>query len=543
MTKKTMTTIRSTFPEWVFDNSSIDDPFGYGERAVKFLRAMKHPKSTLPKKAFQLDPWQERIVRRTYGPRHSDGRRIINTVVILVPKGNRKTSLAAALALLHTIGPERVPGGEAIFAASDKKQAGIAFKEARGIIKCDRRLAKIKVYDPHNSAKKIEYREEATELEVVSSDAPSQDGRTPAFVLADEIHVWRGNELWKVLTNGLDKIDNSLLVVTTTSGRGHENIAYEVIDRARKIARGDVVDPTVLPVLFESQADCDIYDEANWRRVNPGSSYGYPSLAGFRRHVARARDSITERESLKQLKLGIWLDHSTSPFVPMPVYDEGANSVDIATLKDQPCWLAVDLSSNSDLTAIVAAWRDKDDGYIVHPWFFCPADNLRRRGEKDGVNYPAWAEQGFITPTDGNVVDFRVVEAKIRELYADFNVQEIAFDPHLARNTLNNLLEDGLPAVEMRQGWVTMAPAVKELERAIIGRKFKHGGHPILRWHFDNIAVDTDKVGNRMFHKGKSKDRIDGAVATAMAVARAAAGEEHTSIYSSPSWSDDLAVI
>uniref|UniRef100_UPI000A80BB60 hypothetical protein n=1 Tax=Vibrio harveyi TaxID=669 RepID=UPI000A80BB60 len=58
-------------------------------------------------------------------------------VVILIAKGNRKTSLSAALALLHTIGPERVSGGEVIFAASDRKQAGIAFKEARGIIKAD----------------------------------------------------------------------------------------------------------------------------------------------------------------------------------------------------------------------------------------------------------------------------------------------------------------------------------------------------------------------------------------------------------------------
>jgi phage terminase large subunit-like protein len=83
----------------------------------------------------------------------------------------------------------------------------------------------------------------------------------------------------------------------------------------------------------------------------------------------------------------------------------------------------------------------------------------------------------------------------------------------------------------MRQGWVTMAPAVKELERAIIGRRFKHGGHPILRWHFDNIAVETDKAGNRSFHKGKSKDRIDGAVAAAMSVARCAAGDSNRSSY------------
>ena len=85
----------------------------------------------------------------------------------------------------------------------------------------------------------------------------------------------------------------------------------------------------------------------------------------------------------------------------------------------------------------------------------------------------------------------------------------------------------------MRQGWVTMAPAIKELERAIIGRRFRHGGNPVLRWNFDNIAVETDKAGNKSFHKGRSKDRIDGAVAAAMAVGRAAAGADNHSVYDS----------
>lgn len=191
----------------------------------------------------------------------------------------------------------------------------------------------------------------------------------------------------------------------------------------------------------------------------------------------------------------------------MDVYDRGKAPIDDAGLEGRPCWLGVDLSSTTDLTAIVAAWRDDAEGYIVKPWFFCPADNLRARADRDGVPYPLWAEQDFIAPTSGNVVDFRHVETVIRDLCQRFDVREIAFDPHLARNMIANLLDDGYPAVEMRQGWVTMAPAIKELERAIIAGRFQHGGHPVLRWNFENIAVETDKAGNKSFHKGKSRDR------------------------------------
>ena len=521
----------------------IPDPFGYGQRAVDFLRSLKHPKSRLPDRAFRLDPWQEEIVRKIYGPCDEHGNRIVRNVYIMLPRGNRKTSLGAALALLHTMGPEAVPGGEVLFAAADQKQAKIGFNEAEGIIgagdeslwrkgQASRRFDAAEMIKLQGYKNRIAF-PNGSFLEALSNDAGTQHGRTPVFALCDEIHAWRKRDLWDVIRTGLVKVPNSLLIVITTAGRGSENIAFEVIDYARRVAKGEIDDPATLPILYEAPRDCDWRDEAVWRAVNPGMAHGYPDLAGLRQLAREAALRPSDREAFRQLHLNIWLDHSADPFVDMQIYDEGRGEVDLDDFEAEqmPCWIGVDLSSNSDLTAVVACWGDAERGYTVWPWFFCPEDNLRRRADRDGVPYPRWAEEGFITPTPGNVIDFREVEGQIRELCARFNVREIAFDPHLARNTLNNLLEDGLPAVEMRQGWVTMAPAVKELERAIVGRRFRHGGHPILRWHFDNIAVETDKAGNRQFHKGKSRDRIDGAVAAAMAVARCAAGDTGRSSY------------
>ena len=110
-------------PSWIDDGSEIPDPFGYGERAVQWLRRLKHPKNPAPGHPFQLDPWQERIVRRIYGPRNPDGTRIVRRVVLLLPRGNRKTSRRAGLTLLHLMGPERLPGGLIVSAASAHEQA------------------------------------------------------------------------------------------------------------------------------------------------------------------------------------------------------------------------------------------------------------------------------------------------------------------------------------------------------------------------------------------------------------------------------------
>lgn len=171
---------------------------------------------------------------------------------------------------------------------------------------------------------------------------------------------------------------------------------------------------------------------------------------------------------------------------------------------------------------------------------FCPGDNLRARADRDGVPYVAWSEQGYLTPTPGNVIDYSAVEACIRGLNERFDVREIGFDPAYAQAVMGPLTDDGLPTATIRQGWVTQSPALNELERVILAGKLRHGDNPLLRWAFGNVAIHTDSAGNRTMHKGKSKDRIDPAVATWMAVSRAAAAETR-SFYDSDAFTEDMA--
>jgi len=525
-------------PSWISDGSAIPDPLGKGDAAVKWLRRLRHPKSKAKGKALALDPWQERIIRRTYGPRHEDGTRVVRRVVFVIPRGNRKTSLGSAMTLLHLAGPEKAPGTLIVSAASAREQALELYGEASLIVKHDARLAKhLEILDYKST---IAFPDLGSRYVAVSSDAKVQHGKTPNVVIADELHAWHGmagQRQWEALDSALVKVPETLLIVATTAGRGQENLAWKTVEYAIRVQKGEIDDPATLPVIFMAEEGDDWQDEDVWHALNPGMKHGYPDLPSYRDKAKKAAASPSDRDSFLQFNLNRWLDHSASPFVDMGLYDAGNLPVDLAALEGEPCWLAVDLSSNNDLTVIVACWRDGEDGYIVHPWFFCPAENIDRRADHDGVPYRQWADAGLIIPTPGSVVDFRTVEDYIRSLYdkADltqrFDVREIAFDPHLARNTLNNLLDDGFPAVEFRQGWISMAPAIKTLEHAILGGKFRHGGHPVLRWCFDNIAVETDKAGNKAFHKGRSKDRIDGAVAAAMAVARAAAGDSNKSSY------------
>lgn len=283
-----------SFPAWVFDSSPIPDPLGYGERAVQFLRALRHIKSTAPGRAFTLYPWQERIVRAIYGPRDADGDRIVRRVFFFIPRGNRKTTLAAALSLLNLIGPEKVAGGELVFAACDKKQAAIAFKDATKIIGLDKRLERVtKIINQRNAAKEIEslIPRFESKLEVVSSDGARQNGGTPTFAFCDEFHAWKakaGQEMWEELESGVSKSRNGLIITATTAGRGADGFAADQYAYARDVATGKVIDPSVLPILFEMQDGDDWTDEAVWHRCSPGLIEGFQDLKVLRNKVTRA---------------------------------------------------------------------------------------------------------------------------------------------------------------------------------------------------------------------------------------------------------------
>jgi phage terminase large subunit-like protein len=527
---------KSAFPHWIYDGSAIADPFGYGQEAVDFIRALKHPASTAPKGRFQLYDFQERMTRRIYGPRNPDGSRIVRTVFLMLPRGNRKTSIAAAWALLHTIGPEARPAGQAIFAASDREQAGIGFKEAANIVREDRRLvAATRIYDAHNSAKKIMSRPNKAELLAVSSDGAAQHGKTPSFLLVDEIHAWKGRDLWEALKSGMAKVPDTLMIIATTAGRGQENIGFELYDYARKVATGEIDDPSFLPIIFEAEPDDDWRDEAVWHKVNPGLAHGFPDLGGLRTMAREAEHRPAERFAFQQFHLNMWQAASRDPLFDMAVYDAGRDpNFDLADLEGLPCWLGVDLSRSGDLTAIVGAFRHDDGRITLAPWFFLPSEGLEEKAKVEQVPYLRWRDDGLLNVIDGPVIEPDVIADRIIDLCGTYDVREVIFDPSLAGPLMAKLMDAGINVLQLPQTAKHMHGPICDLERVVNGRRIRHGAHPILRNHFESVVVKRATSASELttMHKGtRHSNHIDGAIASALSVFRAAANNNQRSIF------------
>ncbi|EJB03271.1 phage terminase-like protein, large subunit [Rhizobium leguminosarum bv. trifolii WSM597] len=527
---------KTAFPHWIYDGSPIPDPKGYGQEGVDFVRALKHPASTAPKQRFQLYDWQERIIRRIYGPLDEDGERLVREVFFYIPRGNRKTSLAAVLALLHLFGPEAVPSGQIIFAASDREQAGIGFREAASILEMDRHLvAASKVYDPHAGIRTIKSKLDGSTLKAVSSDGKAQHGTTPTFVFADEIHVWKNPELWEALQSGMSKRKGGLTVVATTAGRGSEGLAAERYDYARKVATGEIVNPAFLPIMFEIESGEDWEDEAVWHRVNPGLKYGFHDIKKLRSEAEEARHNPSKRYEFQQYHLNKWHANSRDPLFDMAVYDAGRDpNFDLADLEGLPCYLGVDLSRSGDLTAIVAAFRHEDGRISVHPWFFLPSEGLEEKAKVEQVPYPRWRDDDLLSVIDGPVIEPDVIADRIIDLCGTYDVREVIFDPSLAGPLMAKLMDQGINVLQLPQTAKHMHGPICDLERIVNGRRIRHGAHPILRNHFESVVVKRATSASELttMHKGtRHSNHIDGAIASALSVFRAAANDNQRSIF------------
>lgn len=519
-------------PAWTFDHSPIPDPHGRAARVLEFADLLRHPSAEGEDRRPLKAHWQRRIIQRIYGPSTDDGRRQVRVVFILLPRGARKTTLAAVLALAHTIGPEQRRMGQVISAAGDRSQARIAFEEASAmVLEDDIIVDATRISDSKN---KITHRYSRSVYSAVSADGDRHHGKTPWFIIADELHVWRGEKgtsLWNALRTGAAKAPGSLTVVITTAGERPEGLCWDIYQYALKVLAKPELNPSFLPIIFQADDKADWQDEELWHTVNPGLADGFPDIAELRSEAQMARFLPKLRAAFLQTHLNIWPDGSAAGWVEMDVYDEGAAPIDIEALRGRKCFVGVDLSQNYDLAAVVAVFPDEDGGFTVVPRCYLPETTLKQRAEESDIPWDDWREAGHLIAIPGDLIDEDVIEQDIRALCATFDVQEIGFDPKFAAKLVGRLQEDGLPAVSVEQKPATMGPHYHRLQRMIIGRKFRHGGHPVLRHCVQNATPIYGPTGLPYLTKKKRAVAIDAVVAAAIGLGLAETHEPSRSIF------------
>ena len=487
--------------------------------AVSFIECLCHTKGTWAGKNFELIDWQEQIIRDVFGTIKSNGYRQFNTAFIEVPKKNGKSELAAAVALLLLCG-DGEQRAEIYGCAADRNQAKIVFDVAVDMVRfCPALEKRVKITE---SQKTIEYLPTKSKYQVLSADVANKHGFNTHGVIFDELHTQPNRKLYDVMIQGSgDARMQPLYFLITTAGNNTESICYEVHQKALDIISGRKIDPTFYPVIFGAGMDEDWTDPKVWKKANPslGETIGIDKVQAA---CDSAKQNPGEENAFRQLRLNQWVKQSIR-WMPMDKWDKCAFTVNEDNLEGRVCYGGLDLSSTTDITAFVLVFppADEDDKYIILPYFWVPEETLELRVRRDHVPYDLWERQGFVMTTEGNVVHYGFIEKFIENLGERFNIREIAFDRWGAVQMVQNLEGMGFTVVPFGQGFKDMSPPTKELMKLVLEERLAHGGHPVLRWMMDNIFIRTDPAGNIKPDKEKSTEKIDGAIATIMALDRA----------------------
>ena len=486
---------------------------------VAFIECLCHTKGRWAGKPFYLMPWQEQIVRDIFGTLKADGHRQFTTAYIEIPKKNGKSELAAAIALYLLFGDgEASP--EVYGAAADRAQASIVMDVAATMTKMTPALSKRSKILTAN--KRIICNTNNGFYQVLSAEVGTKHGLNVSGLVLDEVHAQPNRKLYDVLTKGSgDAREQPLYFLITTAGNDQNSICWELHQKARDILDGRKVDPTFLPIIYGADPSDDWTDPEVWKKANPslGETITMDKVVAA---CESAKQNPGEENTFRQLRLNQWVKQSIR-WMPMEKWNACAFPIDEDELEGRICYGGLDLSSTTDITAFVLVFppRDEEDKYIIIPYFWVPEETLELRVKRDHVPYSVWKQQGFLQTTEGNVIHYGYIEKFIERLGEKYNIREIAFDRWGAVQMVQNLEGIGFTVVPFGQGFKDMSPPTKELMKLVLEKRIAHGGHPVLRWMMDNIYIRTDPAGNIKADKEKSTEKIDGAVATIMALDRA----------------------
>lgn len=500
------------------------------QRAITFINMLKHTKGEWYGKNFDLLPWQTKIISDVFGTVKSNGYRQYNTAYVEIPKKQGKSELAAAVAL-YLLAGDGEWGAEVYGCAADRQQASIVFDVACQMVEqCPALKKRIK---PIISQKRLVYLPLNSFYQVLSAESYTKHGLNVHGVIFDELHAQPNRALYDVMLHGSgDARKQPLFFLITTAGTDRNSICWEVHSKAKDILDGRKHDKSFYPVIYGADDDDDWGDEKVWYKANPslGITVDIDKLTTA---YNSAKENPAEENLFRQLRLNQWVKQNVR-WMPMDAWDKCDFEVDPEKLKGRECYGGLDLSSSTDITAFVLVFPPTadDEKYSILPYFWIPEDTIDVRVRRDHVPYDTWLGRGQVIATEGNVIHYGYIENIIEELGTKYHIKEIAFDRWGAVQMVQNLEGMGFTVVPFGQGFKDMSPPTKELMKLVLEQKIAHGGNVPLRWMMDNVYVRTDPAGNVKMDKEKSTERIDGAVATVMALDRAIRNEGSTdSVY------------
>ena len=504
-----------------------------GQRAVNFFaKRLHHTKAPWAGRPFVPSAWQAKWLREVFGTLNPDGRRKYRVTYLEVPKKNGKTTLTGGC-LLKCLFDEDEEGGEVYSAAAKREQAGIMYSIMASMVRRSPRLMNFKgkptrLYDRD---KRIYVPATESFYQALSADANLEDGINPSAAACDELHRLRSRDMLDILEEGMAARSEPLLFILTTAGGERSGPAWDTHEYAEKIIRGVATDPAFHATIYAAPTDAEPGSEKVWYACNPALREGILDIENVRGNYAKAKEVPAKMRQFRRLRLNQWVSGDEAWLDPAE-WDACGRLAGPSVIEERnlgrKCWIGVDLSSTSDVTAECLVFdHEEDEGYDVLPRMWIPQAGLEAQGVMR-TDFELWGKAKFIEVTPGDRIEYLRVAKHIVDDLERFDVQEIGFDPwhavHITELVEQIAGERGVhlpPMTKVSQYASVMNAPCKLFETLISRRLIEHGGHPVLRWMSGNVILSVNPYDAVRPSKAKSRSKIDGITATLIALERA----------------------
>jgi len=462
----------------------IELPESDGSRVVKFIENFcVHGDGDFYGQPFKLDLWQKQLIYNLY-EKNKDGERKYREALCGVPKGNGKSQMAAAIGLYELLGAGTVSPLVTVAAASFE-QADLVFGTMRTM--CEQSPYLKGLTEVFNNS--IGVKNGPGRVFRVAAKAGTADGGRNSAFIADEIHEWSTPNLQRVhyvLSNNTAKRKDSLILNITTAGYDLDTLAGRLYLRGKRKQSGETEDPEFYFYWLEPEEGADFEDEEMWKSVNPAIGGGWWPVDNLRRR--RAALPLPE---FQRYHLNMWTRTQEESWLPEGLWAELADSFELKP--DLPTYIGIDMALKHDSVAVVWGQQDPESELIY-------------------LDSKIWRNEGVM-------FDYAEVETFISKLNREFNVVECAYDPAFFERSAQALYDENVPMVEFPQTHGRMVPACGQSYELITSKKVRHKNHNTFN---DQVLSAVNKPTDRGFRlsKGKSKRKIDGAIAMVMCLDR-----------------------
>jgi phage terminase large subunit-like protein len=500
-------------------------------RFVRFAQTLKHFKGEFAGKVIRLEDWQLFVAANVFGwYRKATKRRRYQYADVYVPRKNGKTTLAAIIALYMLLF-DGEPAAEVYAAAVDKEQAKICFDTAKELLRNSDLTALADIYRGS-----IVRSQSASAFKPLTKDTKNKDGLNPHAAICDERHAWKTNEIYDVIKTGIGSRRQPLVFSISTAGVDTSYPYFRDLEFLRDVMNGIQEKDNHFIMLFEPDEGDRWDDPEVWRKVNP--NYGvslYPEYMESEFQEAKKKGGSTLAAFCTK-NLNMWVD---APEVWISDDDVAANGrgLDPSVLLGQECYVGLDLASKNDITA-AAFWFP---AFKAVRYLFCVPES-KVAEMSDRVDYRQWRERGWLVVTPGKTLDEDWYIQTLISWMDLYDVKKIAYDPWAIWNILPKFGRYCDRLMEYQQNIRYMSVPTKWLEAAVLRHELDFLGDPVIRWMFRNVVIYRDPNANIKLDKARSRNKIDGVVATVDAIGgwlNDTSGQESKIIYTN----HDLRVI